>query len=80
MRGWLRNAYFEVLPILILNQKTDFPFHGRNRRPPKDAVNAMLSFAYTLIANDVAAALELLALIHTSGFSIHSVRGAHRWP
>lgn len=45
--GMASNAYFEVLPILILNQKTDFPFHGRNRRPPKDAVNAMLSFAYT---------------------------------
>ena len=35
--GMASNAYFEVLPILILNQKTDFPFHGRNRRPPKDA-------------------------------------------
>ena len=34
--GMASNAYFEVLPILILNQKTDFPFHGRNRRPPKD--------------------------------------------
>lgn len=59
--------------------KTDFPFHGRNRRPPKDAVNAMLSFAYTLIANDVAAALETVGLDHTSGFSIHSVQGARRW-
>ena len=33
--GMASNAYFEVLPILILNQKTDFPFHGRNRRPPR---------------------------------------------
>lgn len=77
--GMASNAYFEVLPILILNQKTDFPFHGRNRRPPKDAVNAMLSFAYTLIANDVRPLSKLLALIHTSGFSIHSVQGARRW-
>lgn len=53
--GMASNAYFEVLPVLILNQKDDFPFHGRNRRPPKDAVNAMLSFAYTLIANDFSA-------------------------
>ncbi|MDE5948630.1 MAG: CRISPR-associated endonuclease Cas1, partial [Prevotella sp.] len=36
--GMASGAYFEVLPVLILNQKVDFPFHGRNRRPPKDAV------------------------------------------
>ena len=47
--GMASNAYFEVLPVLILNQKADFPFHGRNRRPPKDAVNAMLSFALDMM-------------------------------
>lgn len=71
--GMASNAYFEVLPILILNQKTDFPFHGRNRRPPKDVVNAMLSFAYTLIANDVAAALETVGLDPYVGF-LHTLR------
>lgn len=71
--GMASNAYFEVLPILILNQKADFPFHGRNRRPPKDAVNAMLSFAYTLIANDVAAALETVGLDPYVGF-LHMLR------
>lgn len=71
--GIASNAYFEVLPILILNQKEDFPFHGRNRRPPKDAVNAMLSFAYTLIANDVAAALETVGLDPYVGF-LHTLR------
>ena len=60
--GIASNAYFEVLPKLILNQKESFPFNGRNRRPPKDAVNAMLSLAYTLIANDCAAALETVGL------------------
>ena len=71
--GIASNAYFEVLPVLILNQKTDFPFHGRNRRPPKDAVNAMLSFAYTLIANDVSAALETIGLDPYVGF-LHTLR------
>ena len=66
--GMASNAYFEVLPVLILNQKVDFPFYGRNRRPPKDAVNAMLSFAYTLIANDVSAALETIGLDPYVGF------------
>lgn len=71
--GMASNAYFEVLPILILNQKSDFPFHGRTRRPPKDAVNAMLSFAYTLIANDVASALETIGLDPYVGF-LHTLR------
>ena len=71
--GMASNAYLEVLPILILNQKTDFPFHGRNRRPPKDAVNAMLSFAYTLIANDTSAALETVGLDPYVGF-LHTLR------
>lgn len=71
--GIASSAYFDVLPILIVNQKTDFPFNGRNRRPPKDAVNAMLSFAYTLIANDVSAALETIGLDPYVGF-LHTLR------
>ncbi len=73
VEGDAANEYFNVLPHLILHQKDDFPFHGRNRRPPKDAVNAMLSFAYTLIANDVAAALETVGLDPYVGF-LHTLR------
>lgn len=71
--GNASNAYFSVLPLLILNQKESFPFKGRNRRPPKDAVNAMLSLAYTLIANDISAALETVGLDPYVGF-IHTLR------
>ena len=71
--GIASNAYFEVLPNLILNQKESFPFNGRNRRPPKDAVNAMLSLAYTLIANDCTAALETVGLDPYVGF-LHALR------
>lgn len=71
--GLASNAYFGVLPILILNQKDDFPFNGRNRRPPKDAVNAMLSFAYTMIANDVSSALDSVGLDPYVGF-LHTLR------
>lgn len=71
--GMASNAYFEVLPHLILCQKDSFPFNGRNRRPPKDAVNAMLSLAYTLIANDMTAALETVGLDPYVGF-LHSLR------
>ncbi|MGN0007901.1 MAG: type I-C CRISPR-associated endonuclease Cas1c [Alistipes sp.] len=71
--GIASNAYFEVLPKLILNQKESFPFNGRNRRPPKDAVNAMLSLAYTLIANDMTAAIETVGLDPYVGF-LHALR------
>ena len=73
IEGDAASVYFDVFPYLILNQKSDFPFNGRNRRPPKDAVNAMLSFVYTLIANDVAAALETVGLDPYVGF-LHTLR------
>jgi len=71
--GHAANTYFEVFNHLILHQKDDFPFNGRSRRPPKDEVNAMLSFVYTLIANDVAAALESVGLDPYVGF-MHTLR------
>lgn len=73
IEGDAASVYFDVFPYLILNQKSDFPFNGRNRRPPKDAVNAMLSFVYTLLANDVAAALETVGLDPYVGF-LHTLR------
>lgn len=73
VEGMAANQYFAVFPHLILQQKGDFPFSGRNRRPPKDAVNAMLSLAYTLLANDTAAALEAVGLDPYVGF-FHTLR------
>ena len=53
---------------MILNNKNEFFFHGRSRRPPLDAFNAMLSFAYSLLANDCASALESVGLDAYVGF------------
>ncbi len=61
-------AYFGVLDDMILNAKQTFYFHGRSRRSPLDAVNAMLSFAYYLLAHDCAAALESVGLDAYVGF------------
>ena len=61
LRGIEGNAaslYFGELDNLILQQKDEFYFHDRNKRPPTDNVNALLSFVYTLLANDCASALE----------------------
>lgn len=62
------SAYFDVFDSLILSRKDDFYFDGRNRRPPLDRVNAMLSFAYSLLANDCASALESVGLDSYVGF------------
>ncbi len=63
LRGLEGNAarlYFDLFHALIRNP--DFGFHGRNRRPPLDPVNAMLSFVYTLLTNEVLSALKACGL------------------
>lgn len=71
--GEAASRYFSVMDDLILQQKADFYFRGRNKRPPLDNVNAMLSFVYTLLAHDVAAALETVGLDSYVGF-LHTDR------
>lgn len=51
-------AYFSVFDELILNADDFFSFNGRNKRPPKDAVNAMLSMFYSVLALDCSSALQ----------------------
>lgn len=68
LEGAAANGYFGVLDQMILRQKEDFFFHERSRRPPLDNVNAMLSFAYSLLANDCASALEGVGLDAYVGF------------
>lgn len=62
-------TYNKVFNSMILQQKEDFSFKMRSRRPPLDPVNALLSFTYTLLANDTAAALEAVGLDAYVGFS-----------
>lgn len=71
LRGWEGQAavgYNKIFDQMILQQKDDFYFKNRSRRPPLDNVNAMLSFAYTLLANDTASALEGVGLDAYVGF------------
>lgn len=68
LEGVAATVYFGVFDEMILNQKDVFRFKGRNRRPPLDPINAMLSFAYTLLAHDCAAALESVGLDSYVGF------------
>lgn len=73
LEGDAASCYFSVFSHLIINQQSDFPFNGRNRRPPKDAVNAMLSLSYTLLTNEIASALETVGLDPYVGF-FHTLR------
>ena len=66
--GEAASQYFGVLDDLILQNKKDFYLRGRNKRPPLDNMNAMLSFVYTLLANDIASALETVGLDAYIGF------------
>ncbi len=61
-------TYFSVFDQLILHQKDDFKMEGRNRRPPTDNVNALLSFSYTLLMHEVRAAIESVGLDPCVGF------------
>jgi len=66
--GVAAKLYFSVFGQLILQQKEDFYFVERSRRPPLDNMNALLSFFYTLLTNDVASALEGVGLDPYVGF------------
>ena len=68
IEGEAATRYFGVFDELILQSKDDFFFKTRSRRPPLDNMNAMLSFAYTILANDCAAALESVGLDPYVGF------------
>lgn len=66
--GYCAEKYFSVLDDLILKNKDNFYIKGRNKRPPKDNINATLSFLYTLLAHDCASALETVGLDPYCGF------------
>jgi CRISP-associated protein Cas1 len=71
LMGFEGNAakiYFSVFDHLILQQREDFFFRERSRRPPRDNINSLLSFLYTLLANDVTSALEVVGLDPYVGF------------
>jgi CRISPR-associated protein Cas1 len=68
IEGNSASIYFRALEELILVNKTEFILKSRNRRPPTDPVNAMLSFSYTLLASECKHALEAVGLDSYVGF------------
>ncbi len=68
IEGVAAQIYFSVFNDLIVSQKADFSFMDRNRRPPLDRVNALLSFLYTMLSHDLRSALETTGLDPAVGF------------
>lgn len=68
IEGAAANRYFSVFDDLILQQKDGFVYKGRSRRPPLDNINALLSFVYMLLTNELCAALECVGLDPYVGF------------
>ena len=66
--GEAARTYFSVFDHLIVGDKEAFFFRNRSRRPPLDNVNALLSFAYTLLTHDMTAALETVGLDPAVGY------------
>ena len=62
------HIYFDAFDHLIVAQKDAFSFDERNRRPPLDNVNCLLSFVYTLVMHDARSALETVGLDPAVGF------------
>lgn len=69
IEGEAAKRYFEVFSELIRTDILEtFRLNGRNRRPPRDRMNALLSFLYSLLMNDCRSALECVGLDPQMGF------------
>lgn len=73
LEGEAAKLYFSVFNHMIKNDRAIFYIYSRNRRPPRDNVNALLSFLYTILANDSVSALQGVGLDPQVGF-LHALR------
>ena len=73
IEGDTSRTYFSIFDHLITAQKDDFIFNGRNRRPPLDKTNSLLSFLYAILAHDITSALQSVGLDPAVGY-LHSER------
>ena len=73
LEGMAASFYFSVLDRMVRRDKDVFRFEGRNRRPPRDPVNALLSFLYALLLNDCVAGAEGVGLDPQVGY-LHAIR------
>ncbi len=73
IEGYAAKAYFGAFTAMVRQNREAFAFTERSRRPPKDPINALLSFVYTLLANECVAACEGVGLDPQMGY-LHALR------
>ncbi len=73
LEGQAGRLYFETLAGMVRADKEEYAFNGRNRRPPRDKMNALLSFVYSLVLSDCVAACEGVGLDPQFGY-LHALR------
>ncbi len=66
--GEAAQGYFSVFDLLVRSGEPELRWSGRSRRPPLDAMNALLSFYYTLLTHDCRSAAEAAGLDPAVGF------------
>lgn len=71
--GLASQGYFSVFSLLLKQQRSEFSFTARSRRPPRDRINCLLSFLYALVRHDCVAALTSAGLDPFVGF-LHADR------
>ncbi len=73
IEGESARAYFSSFDRMVREDRETFRFNGRNRRPPRDPINALISFLYALLMNDCVAGAEGVGLDPQMGF-LHTIR------
>ncbi|NCJ06052.1 type I-C CRISPR-associated endonuclease Cas1 [Synechococcales cyanobacterium C] len=73
IEGYAAKAYFSAFTAMLRLNREAFALTERSRRPPRDPINALLSFVYTLLAGECIAACEGVGLDPQVGF-LHAVR------
>ena len=73
IEGAAASIYFRVFDAMLKVEDESMRFEKRSRRPPENRVNALLSFVYMLLKNDVQSALESVGIDLAAGY-LHTIR------
>lgn len=73
VEGESARLYFDVFDLMVRSDREHFSLDGRSRRPPRDRMNALLSFLYALLRAECASALEGVGLDPQVGY-LHALR------
>ena len=73
IEGYAAKAYFSTFAQMVRQNRDAFALTERTKKPPRDPINALLSFTYTLLVNDCISACEGVGLDPQLGF-IHAIR------